>query len=962
MTQASEFAKGEERLPRRAPAFHPVLMEVAGCMEDESVREVTQRLRKYRNRYMPLLRCMFTLVAASVPEARLFGDDDPSTRRSVTAAAAAAGATAGDVDGVGKSGAKAGQNATPLFAAPRYAISVDKTYPLLRRLYTPSVDVVGDAVVSSPVSSAENPLGESETFTSSLLLLPWVDAGPQRGFSSTAAATTATTVSACRERAVCQLEDFMNYHFLPFAMTHNTPSPFAAADNTPFPSPFPVVLSAERTFVLRHYVNEACRTSSFLFADPYHSPCGAAHGGAHASLRQAVLVDPHEEQLEAYLADMAVLDAALTCVIFTHCYVDGSAGLPALIARYPDVRVVSGLPLAPAGTTCVIPVSSYLSLRTVAIPAFSPECLLVEVHAGASLVGLCTGVLWSTDAAPRWDLLQWSPFPSSALTVSSSSSSMRPGGPTAGAASSGAEENEPCASAYGGGDRDAALAHTHRVLKEFFFDPYLAPLCRNAARHGPPTKSARVEGDTAYSADARNEEKSAERAADELQRVVLLPTHGGYNNVTNQLDLYWAAHLGDLCRMKHSRTVIDTVAASADVFVKYNKRIPRLPHPPLFDACRVTHLRQLLECMTEDKRARCVAQLPADMQRALTASSHPLARRIFVNVVDVRNAEDYHALHLSGSVNVPMSFPGVAYGARRAELWLQCVLVPHQPILALCAAASQKAEVHRRLTALSPGCTVTVCTLDDLPHSSIDVHLQQPRGRCAVADNATTTTVPSASVAVSAGVEEQSSLPWLEVHCERPAALPAETPIPRELVWVQHAVALVRLTSYEHLVAIEPTDTRVVLDVRTPYEFKNGSHQHSVHVELSEMCALAVEDAMQTSLSPTTSNSDSTSVPWYTGSSPRLADVYMERLHTNALMAGLPIVRQETALSDIVIYCAGGYRSLIAASLMQRAIETSRNPAWRALHITDVSGGAFQIMTQRPDLWRVKDRSIICIS
>jgi hypothetical protein len=88
----------------------------------------------------------------------------------------------------------------------------------------------------------------------------------------------------------------------------------------------------------------------------------------------------------------------------------------------------------------------------------------------------------------------------------------------------------------------------------------------------------------------------------------------------------------------------------------------------------------------------------------------------------------------------------------------------------------------------------------------------------------------------------------------------------------------------------------------------------------------------------------------------------MEKMHTTALMAGLPIVRQETALSDVVIYCAGGYRSLIAASLLQRAMETSANPAWRTLHVADVSGGAFQIMTQRPDLWRVKDRSIICIS
>ncbi|KPA82125.1 hypothetical protein ABB37_03270 [Leptomonas pyrrhocoris] len=971
MRRPGEAGAAEEwQASRRGLTFHPVLIEVAGGMEDEIVHDVTQRLRQYRNRYTPLLRCMFTLVATAVPEAELFGDEP-----GLVTAGAEGSSSSGSSRSVGR---PTSQRVAPLFTAPRCAVSVNKVYPLVRRLYTSPQPRIGDASMRlSPVSTLGTLLGESETATSALLL-PWVDCSEASDHSSiTATATaTATTAAACRQRAVHQLEEFMSYHFLPFAMTHNTLSPPTITTTDAASPSAPAALSAERTFVLRHYVNEASRTSSFLFADPYHSPCmlSSADVGKSTAL-QAVLIDPREEQVEAYLADIAALDATLSCVIFTHCYVDGSAGLSALVAHFPAVRVVSGLPLAPAGTRRCLFISSYLCLSTVAIPAFSPECLLVEVHAGGTLVGLCPGVLWSTDAAPRWDLLQWSSYPAAPQTSRST-------GLMNLSKHEEHEEEGKGAAPYGGDVRDAALAHTHRVLKEFFFDPYLAPLCGTATptqERDRPGKSARAEGDAARdetnSAVPPAMESSKKRITD-LQRVVLLPTHGGYSNVTNQLDLYWAVHLGDLCRMKHSRTVIDTLATSADVFVKYHKRLPRLPHPPLFDASRVFHARQLLHFMSAEQRARCVAQLPADMGRALTNSFDPFfasmtggdacstnssssnatphALTSFVNVVDVRDAKDYHALHLSGAVNVPMSFPGVAYGARRAELWLQCVLVPHQPVLVLCAAASQRAEVKRRLTALSPGCTVVVFTLEDLPHFA-QQEVQPPPPQ-------------QSTSAFAADAPPSAAVPWHEFHCERPRGLPAETPIPQDVVWVRHANALARLTTYEHLIALEPTDTHVVMDVRTPYEFKNGSHQHSVHVELSEMCTLAVEDAIQASSSSSLvqnhhrNSNNAEEVRWRVGSSPRLADVYLEKLHTSALLAGLPVVRQETSLSDVVIYCAGGYRSLIAASLLQRAVETSANPAWRALHIADVAGGAFQIMTQRPDLWRVKDRSIICIS
>ncbi|KAK7197477.1 hypothetical protein NESM_000697100 [Novymonas esmeraldas] len=857
---------------RRGPAMRPVLVEVAGCMEDTIARDLVQRLRRYRNRYQPLLRCVFTLVATSVPEARLFGD--------------------GDKDAAGAEGAGDGAHhaAPPLFTSPRHAVSVNKTFALVSRLCPPPPRLV----CAAPLTRATTPC--------------WADA------SAAAAVAEVAASGGCHERAVHRLEDFMAYHFLALAMTHNSPPP----------PPTPAPASAAPAFVLRHYVNEASRTASFLLVDLEH-PCATATASAGVD---AAIIDPRAEQVASYVADLHRFGATLRCIIFTHCYVDGASGLVELLQHSPGCRVVSGVPLAPAGTVDVVPLSSRLQLRAVRVPAFSPECLLVEICVDGVLAGLCSGVLWGTDAAPRWDLLRWSAIASS--------------------------------DGDGGGsdvtDRDAALAHTHAVLKKHLFDVYLAPLCAG----GGVAKAGRT---VASPEDGEPESEAVSRRAtahrDALQRVVLLPAHGGYSNVSHQLDLYWAAHLGDLVRMKHSRTVIDTIATTSHAFAKYCKRLPALPHPPLFHASRVTHLRQLMALLPPEELATCAAGLPADMQYALRHSFDPLAgdgaaRLVrhgpphtaasafssYVNLVDVRDAADYHARHLCGAVNVPMSFPGVAYGARRAELWLQCVLVPFQPILAVCAAETQRAEVLRRLSALSPESCVRVVTMADL------------------VDAARETTGSSAMASASA-----SLAPWREVCCAVPAHLLLDLPLPRELVWIERAGTPTRLTSYEQLIAIEPTNTRVVLDVRTPYEFKNGSHQHSVHVELAELCALAVQDvATVTAAAAPVRLLQPSPTPWRCGGSAALADAYMEAIHTTALLASLPVTRQASSLSDVVIYCAGGYRSLIAASLLQRAMEASATAAWRALRISDVSGGAFQIMTQRPDLWRVKDRSIICIS
>ncbi|KAG5468178.1 hypothetical protein LSCM1_02154 [Leishmania martiniquensis] len=868
---------------RTTMPFYAVLIEVAGSMEDAIVRDVTQRLRCYRNRYQPLLRCIFTLVAAAVPEARLFGD----------------GAAAALEAGPNPTATGAGQ----LFTVPKSAVSVNKTYPLVSRFYPPQL--VG-AQHRNPSTTAIGVVPTAQPDASCGASQPCWAVG-----AATIALSEVATAADCHTRAVQRLEDFMAYHFLPLAMTHNCP-------------PSESVSASANTFVLRHYVNEASRTSSFLLADPFSTSSSDLAG----TLAAAAIIDPRAEQLDAYAEDLSRIGATLSSVIFTHCYVDGASGLAELLARFPTARVVSGIPLAPAGTTEDVHLSPRLKLRTVRVPAFSLECLLAEIYLSEVLVGLCTGTLWSTDAAPRWDLLKWSAFPREAAHGRAPSLSPNDSG----------------------GDRDTALTRTYEVLRKYVFDPYFAPLCASGAERSWPSrnvgKSPRRD-DSPESAGEKAGELTA--VSNALQRVVLLPAHGGYSNVTNQLDLCWAAHLGDLTRMQHTRIVIDTLATTAEAFARYNRRLPPLPHPPSFDASRVAHLRQLLTLLRPEQQADCVAQLPGGMQYALRYSFDPFAATgapgdllsascrqctassFYANIIDVRDAAEYHALHVCGAVNVPMSFPGVAYGARKAELWLQCVLVPFTPIVAICAAEAQRAELSRRLSALSPGSSVHIFRVAEF-FDAAETPAENP---------------------AEGGPATMTDLPWQEVECDVPATVPADVPLPRKLLWIKHGAALTHLASYEDLTAIEPASARVVLDVRTPYEFKNGSHHHSVHVGLSELCAMAVEDALVTS---------SLQSKWCCGCSPGLADAYMKRIHSAALLAGLPVVQQESSLSDVVIYCAGGYRSLIASSLLQRAMETSATMTWRSLRISNVSGGAFQIMTQRPDLWRVKDRSIVCIS
>ncbi|KAG5468588.1 hypothetical protein CUR178_01422 [Leishmania enriettii] len=116
-----------------------------------------------------------------------------------------------------------------------------------------------------------------------------------------------------------------------------------------------------------------------------------------------------------------------------------------------------------------------------------------------------------------------------------------------------------------------------------------------------------------------------------------------------------------------------------------------------------------------------------------------------------------------------MTFPGVAYGARKAELWLQCVLAPFTPIPVMCATEVQRAALSRRLSALSPGSRLHVFTVADLPDAP---------------------EFPT-EISTRGGLATATDLPWREMECDVPArTVPAGVPLPRKLLWMQHGAAL----------------------------------------------------------------------------------------------------------------------------------------------------------------------------
>ena len=380
---------------------------------------------------------------------------------------------------------------------------------------------------------------------------------------------------------------------------------------------------------------------------------------------------------------------------------------------------------------------------------------------------------------------------------------------------------------------------------------------------------------------------------------IIFPSHGGYNNCTNQLDLHWAAPVSSLSRTQHTRQLLAALDSYDAFHAHMTGAALALPSPPLF------HFLRWLNGSHVSKR--------------LTIRRDAISE-ISVPLIDVRSTDEYCERHVAGSVNFPMTFPGTKVGSKKAELWLSCFLpIPsvdfdcqylHLRACVMCSTAGQAIEVRQRMGAIGIGgidreghkSSLDVIAADTFDWSTVDV-----------------VTLNDRSVTIDENGDNDS------IH--------------RKPRWM-------RLNSHGDLHALDvpPGASTLVVDCRTPYEFKNGSHRSSAHVPLAELCTI-VGTLLMLKTAPDGVGSNAKT----------LLDAFVE---TVLVRAGIV-----HPIDKFVLYCAAGYRSHIAVSLFQMLLERleGRDTKHRPV-VRDVVGGALRVMTLRPDLWQVKDRSIVCIS
>lgn len=578
---------------------------------------------------------------------------------------------------------------------------------------------------------------------------------------------------------------------------------------------------------------------------------------ADLASRQAVVVDPQFD-ISEYLHVLRRHSLQLVAVCLTCFFMDIRTGHKELMSAFPNASLITGCN-AQQHESVVLSVRFCVRVRSA--PLLTSESVLFELYATIPSnecenvrVAVMTGASLPLDGFPRCDL-----------------KAILPTAPCA-ADSNGAAD---CS------DKDAELLASFRALQEVF-----------RVYFGSTFQSVPL-----------------------LDAAVLFPSHGGYSHMTHQLDLHWAAHVADLKRFSHVKRVYEVLRDDDyKAFCKYVKALPRLPVGGMFALNRAMNMADA-GFETPESRQLLLSQptahsnLTGDVLNSLTTSSMPS-----LLVVDVRPYEDYVAAHVPLAVNVPMTFPAAKFGAKKAELWLQCLLTPRQQVVAVCKDDAHRLPTLRRFELVGARC-VDVCTDADVQHVTAANQQQAQRAP----DSRPPTCYHD-------GVQEGTTM---------------GVSVPGRLRWF-------RLTTTECLAEIDvpPNSTTLVVDVRTPYEYKNGSHRNSVHVPLADLCAMCVDTA-----TPRT----------------QLAARLLERLHDDALVAGSSVCRNVMDLRRVVFYCAAGYRSHVAVSLLKAAVEIATqdqacNAALPYLEVADVSGGALQIMMHRPDLWVVKDRSIVCIS
>ena len=165
-------------------------------------------------------------------------------------------------------------------------------------------------------------------------------------------------------------------------------------------------------------------------------------------------------------------------------------------------------------------------------------------------------------------------------------------------------------------------------------------------------------------------------------------------------------------------------------FLDRTAKVPPLPCPLLFWSIR----RNLQDVRDAYRRSTATTSVdtPLWWSRVPNDPLRPPPCAMDLNdaiqdgwLLDVRSFSAYTKRHVRGSINIPMTFPCEAFGAKKAELWLLCLVATLDVrIVVLCSdePKEQPLAVQRRLEELGLTC-VTVMAESAFPweHCSVSV-------------------------------------------------------------------------------------------------------------------------------------------------------------------------------------------------------------------------------------------------
>lgn len=473
----------------------PLLIEVAGYMEDVTIQDVVARLRRYRSQYSHILRIISTLIASCVGEDVLFGPTDSLAETQTLSPP------------------------MPLLRQPRWAISVEKVFPLVRR-------VNGD-----DCSSSINGTAITET-TANCIDGKHVPTGDA---SSKQSNTKSVGNAQPRQHVIDTVEDFMAYRCFPGYLTrHMWVGQSCMSNNGGVGVAVPLVTTVLPRWIMRHYADEASRLSSFLIADEIN---GAA-----------ALVDPGHDAA-VYIRDVETFNLSLRYIIVTHCYVNTRLGVDGLIGLYPNVQVVSGWPLRAAGHRQHIALSDTLRLCAIAVPSYSPECIIVELHAHGKLASVFCGSVWSpsTLLCPATD---------EACAATRSSENTTNVTKCIRCAVAGLGMISPTPS------NELARA-AQQNLKSYLYDTYFSHsrlLCIEETKKGQMNSDdEEEEKDDNNAIHADTLQSSAAAPHECYDDVLMFVSPGGANIPCNPLDRYWVLPISDILRIKHTNKIVQSL-------------------------------------------------------------------------------------------------------------------------------------------------------------------------------------------------------------------------------------------------------------------------------------------------------------------------------------------------------------------------------------------------------------------